>query len=294
MTDPKNQPVDNMTAHNESDDATSRNRAVADIITKRTGLLDLPPEIRLMIFRHVLVYSDSLPLGSWSLSIRLLSLGFGRPSRHFLSLLATSRLIRREARDVFYKENWFDTVCFTQPRSLTPVPQITDMIQNIYVRAIWNNTVSFRIMHRRKFLKLTKVFGDPSIPRGTLSVEIFVISSERRTRDWLIQTLAKFLNFRTIELLFTTSPYSENHDRGESEVFDAREYLRTGLEPVLGCAEIFEKDGYCWKNLRFHPIDNRNPWKTTNGDWVDSLDGGRLEWNENPTAADDFETPVND
>lgn len=282
MTDPKNQPVDNMTAHNESDNATSRDRAVADIITKRTGLLDLPPEIRLMIFRHVLVYSDGLPLG------------FLRPSRHRLGLLATSRLIRREARDVFYKENWFDTACFTQLHSLTPIPRITDMIQNINVQAIWSNTVSFNIMHRRKFLKLTNFFGNPSITRGTLSVNIFIKSSERRTRDWLIQALAKFLNFRTIELVFRTYIFSVNHRPDESEVFHAREYLRTGLEPVLGCAEIFEKDGYSWKNLRFHPIDNRNLWKTTTGDWVDSLDGGRLEWNENPTAAVDFETPVND
>ena len=31
------------------------------------------------------------------------------------------------------------------------------------------------------------------------------------------------------------------------------------------------------ESLRFHPIDNRNPWKMPMGDWAHSLDGVHLE-----------------
>lgn len=279
MTDPKNQPVDNLTAHDESDNDTSRNRAVADIITKRTGLLDLPPEIRLMIFRHVLVYRYELPLS------------FLIPLRHRLGLLATSRLIRTEARDVFYKENLFNTICFTKRRPLSPVPHITNMIQDIKILAEWGSNVTFPAMTKRKFLKFTKIFGNPSITRGTLTVEVCLRRVALRTRNWFIQALGKFTNFRIIELCFDS--FAPSMKRRCDAVFHARECLRTLLEPVLGCAEIYQKDGY-GECLRFHPTDNRNPWKTPTGDWADSLDGVRLEWSENPTAADDFETSVSD
>ena len=63
-----------------------------------SGAVDLPPEIRLMIYRHLLVRSDPLPqLGPfWS-----------DEPRPAWNILRTCRLIYREASDVLYTENTF-------------------------------------------------------------------------------------------------------------------------------------------------------------------------------------------
>lgn len=60
------------------------------------GLLDLPAELRLMIFRHLLVSPDDIELVSWAPK-----LGFS------LDLLRKSKLIHREASDVLYGENHY-------------------------------------------------------------------------------------------------------------------------------------------------------------------------------------------
>lgn len=46
---------------------TSEDQANADVISARstTGLLDLPTEIRLMIFRHLFFYPLGLSFGYW-------------------------------------------------------------------------------------------------------------------------------------------------------------------------------------------------------------------------------------
>lgn len=61
---PNEKPVVNLTASedNEPEKAISENQAVAKVISTRCslGLLDLPPGLGLMIFRHLLIAPDGL------------------------------------------------------------------------------------------------------------------------------------------------------------------------------------------------------------------------------------------
>lgn len=67
------------------------------------------------------------------------------------------------------------------------------------------------------------------------------------------------------------------------------EYLKTALEPELGFADNISSTEH---GLRFHPLDHWNRWREPDmGDWGDSLDGIRLEWNQDVINADDPETP---
>lgn len=53
---------------------------------------------------------------------------------------------------------------------------------------------------------------------------------------------------------------------------------------MLGHAEAFEKAAHLEKGLNFHPADHRNLWRQPgDGDWVDFLDGIRLDRNGNLT-----------
>ena len=67
---PSEQTVVNSTAseHNEPEKAASENQAVAKVISTRhpLGWLDLPPEMRLMIFRHLLIAPD----GGWTTGLK--------------------------------------------------------------------------------------------------------------------------------------------------------------------------------------------------------------------------------
>lgn len=59
MTEPSDQPIANLTAlekEDNVDEATPENQAVANVTRDSPGLLDLPLEIRLTIFRHLLVF----------------------------------------------------------------------------------------------------------------------------------------------------------------------------------------------------------------------------------------------
>lgn len=65
MTEPDDEPVTNFTAsENEPDvdEATAENQAVVNVIStrNRTELLDLPAQLRVMIFRHLLIYPDGI------------------------------------------------------------------------------------------------------------------------------------------------------------------------------------------------------------------------------------------
>lgn len=64
------------------DKATSASQAVVTVPSIRSspGLLDLPPELRVMIFRHLLVEPDGVDL-DWGIT----------PRRHSLGILRTNR-----------------------------------------------------------------------------------------------------------------------------------------------------------------------------------------------------------
>lgn len=223
-------------------------------------MLDLPPEIRQMIFRHLLVYSEGTD-GCMPCLMR----------RSALGILSTSRLIHGEAFNVLYSENQFTDEFWLysvyQARFIAQLPRVIKAIKNIQIRVgMW--------LPSPKLLRLVNLFGDQTIIRGTLAIELGVKGRFLRLLKWYVRALGRFTNFRTVELYF--------HElNAPVDNLLVREYLQTNLKPVLGCAEGFEKRCHYLKTgLRFHPTNHpylrRNP---DSGDWASFLDGIRLKWN---------------
>ena len=310
MTESNNQPlVNSKTLDREpgADEAMSRNGAVAEVVSTRTGLLDLPPEIRLIIFRHLLVRPHSLPnvwpddeansdddSDSVSDHDSLSDHDSDSVSDHDslsdhefypdLSILRTSKLIHREAFDVYYKENRFkatiESILF-----IFQFPRIVNIMQNIetdlILRAPYSNS------NIAAFIKLMQFFGNHSVIRGNLVLELYIDPSPYYLK-WLVGALGRFTNFRMISLhLYFFGP--EAH---ENDFLEWCEHLKTALEPVLGYAEEFEAS--YWSStktgLRFHPVDHHNQSREPDDGDCEYLDGIRLAWKETPTDADDCGT----
>lgn len=258
MTKPNEPPVADMTVpEKQYDEPTSTNQAVANFKVRRSGpgLLDLPPELRLMIFRHLLVHQEG-PLHCLQQLV----------PRSTLNVLRTSRLIHEEAFNVFYRENLFGRKYWLSSCSIDRFPRITDTIQKIQFHIMmtkdcfgWNS---------ERLLNLGKLFGNQSIIRRTFVLVISFLGPCVDLLKWYIRALGWFTNFRTIELYFTFSGIT------------ARDYLQKALEPVLGRGEMF-KDRLVERGLRFHPTDHTNFRRNQGpGDWANSLDGICLDWNE--------------
>lgn len=257
-----------------ADNSTSENKAVASVKSTRSppGLLDLPSELRLMIFRYLVVSTGYLRSG-------LLSPG----RRHALGLLGTCKLIDREVFDVLCKGNTFINH-FRSPDCRTRFWRAIDTIQNVHILV----NMPDRSLEMKEFLSFMQHLGNPSIIRGILTIDFW--NRPAAPLKWFIRALPRLTNFRTIDLHICSPP----HDPGCN--LHIREYLETALEPVLGYAIAgrLEAKTHPWmKGLRFHPRDLRNlRRKPKDGDWADSLDGIRLEWNTNVTNSDDSETPA--
>lgn len=279
MTEPIDQPVANLIAseHDPDEEATSEDEAVLEVISTRnpTGLLDLPSEVRLMIFRHLLVCPYRLEIPSLT----------SRP-RLPIEILSTTRLLYREAFEVFYRENRFAIGGPLFPQDyLIQFPQVVDTMQNF----CFGIKLEAEFEPDKHFLRFMHHFGNPSIIRGTLALELWlhghVVDPEQALLmppRWFLQALGRFTNFQTVEV-------HTYHIGGRDRLYEVLDYLKTGLEPVLGDAESSSRAG---NGLRFHPRDHR--YRSTGpsgGDWADSLSGMRLEWNQVVTNAADSESP---
>lgn len=251
MSDRNDQPIVNLTAPEnglEVDEAASGSQDVAKVMPTRTqlGLPYLPPEIRVMIFRHLLVYPKALDFRSRT--------PHPRPS---VAILRTSRLIYRGASHVLYRENQFMNCSGSLHYSLACFPQVRDTIRNVHVNIAMNSR-SFAIQEVLSFLEL---FGTLSIIRGTLTL-CFVLDGDSahlpctQHFEWFTQVLGRISNFRTLEFYFDGFG-----TRGQ--ISNLLEYFQTALEPVLGYAEDFSRERNSLsdvklKSLRFHPIDHQN------------------------------------
>lgn len=132
--------------------------------------------------------------------------------------------------------------------------------------------------------------GNPSITHENLTL---TFSLDGTGSNWFnsprrfVRALGRFTNFRAIELRVSSnsSVISLNHI-----ILRVLKYLKLSLEPVLGDAEDDSREGY--GVLRFHPLHHRNRLREEldDGDWADSLNGIRLEWDEDSTTANDSET----
>lgn len=248
------------------DETSLENQAGANVISTSSppGLLDLPPELRFMIFRYLLVCPRRVDFGRWE----------SDPSVS-VAILRTCKCIHREAYDVLYRENQFQlpNYMWLPFHSVTRFRRALDTMQNIYVGI----PPSFGILIQT-FLSHIHHFGDTSIIRGTLTVDFFIgrLNSRRHRLAawatplrWLVRALGRFTHFKTIELHISQF---DCRDR----IFDVLEYLEAALEPVLGHSDHGSREGH---GLRFHPLDYRNRLReATVGDWADLLDGIRLEW----------------
>lgn len=245
------------------DEATSEDQAVAETMPtgSRLGLLDLPPEIRLMVYRN-LVRSPNKINFLWS----------GPEAGIFPNILRTNKLICGEASGVLYGENRFSNLIGSQlvassfHYSLSEFPRVRDTMQNIDFDILLDQ----KSLAIKRFLVLKKLFEDPSIIRGTLTLRFYLDGLGTRLLGWFLPALGRLTNFRAIELHFKDF-ISRDHVR------HVVEYLKSALEPGLGPA----KDGRRGEDsLRFHPVHYRNRCRIEpiEIDWVEYLRRARLEW----------------
>lgn len=261
---------------------------MADVIPTRSplGLLDLPSELRVMIFRHLLI-------DPYGMNVRDL----GSPpdlkrstTPSSLNIFRACRLIHREAFEVFYKENVFWYFLGDMHRNLDsyalnriPFPLIVDTIQNLDV-TIYLPDRLHRLAAIEDFLKFMPHIGRPSIIRGLFKVTFTLNGHSPQTSSiylrWFVRALGRFTKFRTIELHFLNHFYNPYR---KPDVISAK-YSKFALEPVLGPAFSSEED----YGLRFHPVDHLNRLGGPDDvDWADHLGGLRLEWNEDSANAKD-------
>lgn len=224
-----------------------------------TGFLDLPPELRLLIYRYLLIRFESIQFGVWG-------------TRLPVAILSTSRLIHRETFDVLYRENEFaNTRCNISCWPITRFRRIVDTIKDI-VYEQRDDVVA------EEFLELMHYFGNPSTIRGTLTVIFSHDPQHPLPLKWFVRALGRFTNFQTVELW----DYLIQFRRRKITELD---HFEAALKPVLGIGSC---TGYMKKYLRFHPIDHRNRCRELDnghGDWANSLDGIRLTWNDEVTNA---------
>ena len=286
MTESNDQPFVNSTTPDIEPNvggAMSRNGDVANVISTRTGLLDLPPEIRLMIFRHLLVHPTTLPdisSNDQPFSDDFLPVGEFYPD---LSILRTSKLIHREAFDVYFKENQFDCLFWEPSFPIFQFPRIVNTMQNIETRmdlsAPYSDSTDIAA-----FIKLMRFFGNHSVIRGNLVLDLHIDPTPYYVK-WLVGALGWFTNFRMINLhLNYLGPKAS-----ENDFLEWCEHLKTALEPVLGYAEEFEVPEWLFTatGLRYHPVDHHNQSREPDDGDCDYSDVDRRGWNETLTDTDD-------
>lgn len=229
----------------------------------RLQLLSLPAELRLMIFRHLLVEDRPLPThwrgGYYNI----------RPD-----VLTTCKKIRREAFEIMYGENtfWINTV---QPnRGMLNNQQIKDTIRNVHVDVQINDTWPHG--RRLSFIRVLRAFGSPAIVRGTLNIVLHVVLNGIEMLPWLVGALPRCINFRIVQIELEDGS-GLGLARGLCLILCNT--LEAAMTPVFGPAQSFA-DGY---GLRFYPQEHLNSLlRDVDADWMDRLDGIRLNWNQDP------------
>lgn len=229
------------------------------------GLLSLPPELRVLVFRHLLLIDR--PLSTyWPHTLRA----------PFLAILDTSPLIRQEAFQIFYGENTF-AISWLHPRySILNNRRVADTIQNVQFDVHLNDPSPW--WRQLNFVNVIRQFGSPAIARGTLTLIFSVESYENDWLTWFTRALPRFTNFHTLRIKFLdASP----HGHLQGVCFLLAEAHQITFTHVFGPVVLFANN--C--GLEFHPRafrDSRPP-PEVHVDWMDFLDGIRLGWNQDPS-----------
>lgn len=255
--------------------------------SSQIGLLSLPPELRLLVYRQLLL--EPLEEG------RALSTEW-RHERYqlFTAILHTCTLIRQEAFQVMYGENFF-FIGFSHPtHSILDNQKVRDTIQNVHFVAGRPDDTLIR-KNERDLIHIIRQFRSPAIVRGTFSILFYVGGHRRDHFSWFPRYLPAFTNFRVIRITFVFS-FANRHDpfhltnqyyvETYSTFCDAYE---RDFTPIFGPALSYA-DG-C--GLQFHPQDYlKSLPPKVDDDWMDYLDGIRLNWNQDPTNPDEHGASV--
>lgn len=280
MSEPDDRSVDNMASENEpivneeqseirgadlenrsvTNEVASEDATTTNVISTRSelGILSIPAELRVLVFRHLLL--EHRPLSTYWL---------GSGYQPFPAIFETCALIRREAFQVMYEENFF-FIGLMHPRlSILNNRQIGDTIQNVRVEAYLSNP--FPQPRRLNFIHVIREFGSPAITRGTLHI-IYHLSRNNPINllAWFAAGLGRFTNFRIIRIEFVNSfPPVEGICTLLSEIHEE------AFMSVLGPAEFFADR----RVVQFQPLDYLNSLPpVVDVDWMENLDGIRLTW----------------
>lgn len=206
----------------------------------------------------------------------------------FPAIFNTCELIRQEAFQVMYGENIF-YIGFRHPRdSILSNRQISDTIQNVHFEARLNARYLSANVTRLNFDEVVQEFGSPTILRGTLNIIFHVGAHQNSLQQWFIERLPRLINFRIIRIRFVANWVRVDLPRADQLCIILRRMQCLSLSPVFGPARLFsDNDGFV---LLFHPQAYLNSLPVQeDADFHDYLDGFRLDWNQNPTNADDPE-----
>lgn len=249
------------------DEAKSENSPTnnATSTSSRVELLSLPPELRVQIFRHLLL--EHRPLSTdWVVSAY----------RPYPAILNTNVLIRREAFQVLYGENMFSIGSMHRRFSILTNQQIGDTIQNLHLSVRLDDHLLYG--RRSGFVRLIREFGSPAIVRGTLNVLFHVSAHDNEMLFWFIRGLPRFTNFRSIRFEFMACSGDRVAERLSPILCDMHEEL---LTPIFGPALYFANGRGLW----YHPQNYLNSLPPViHVDWMENLDGDRLNWNQDPPS----------
>lgn len=255
-------------------EAASENSSSTNVIStnSRLGFLSLPGELRLSVYRELLLHDHPLST-EWP----------GAGYQPFPAILHTCTLIRREAFQVMYGENTFYMDFMHPTHSILKNRQLRDRIQNVEFEANLCDLSS-----QTKFLHLMREFGSPSIVRGVLNIIFRVGASENDgLHSWFAVSLRKFTNFRIIQIEYVAAFRSSlpgAYDLAQQLCPILCDAHKHSLTPVFGPAISFT----CRHGLRFRPQSYLNSLPP-DVDWMHHLDGIRLNWNQDPTDVDESE-----
>lgn len=281
-TTSENRSVFNEEASNTSGAGLENNPAIKDVgsenssittnvvsANKRLGLLSLPAELRVKVLRQLLL--EDRPLSTY---------GPGADCQLFPAILNTCTLIRREAFQIMYGENFFYIGLMHPIHSILNNRRIRDTIQNVHFETRLNHTSPY--VSRMNFIHVIKEFGSHAVVRGTLNI-IFRVGPYNNdpSVSWFAICLRRFTNFRIIQIEFVTSCA---HCRAEQLCPLLRDIQEYHLTPVFGPARSFANG----RGLQFYPQEYLNSLPLEEDfDWIDRLDGIRLNWDQDHPNADE-------
>lgn len=258
-------------SHSVTSDVASEHSSTTNVTSTSSGLglLSLPPEIRVQIFRDLLLEPHLLPLTN-------------HPTPDIIN---TCHLIRREASQVMYGENIFSFEIHSYlTHYIVDKSYFHDSIQNIHFEPQlydpWELAEgTSRSWSQFRLLTLIREFGSPAIVRGTLYI---ILDMGNGSPDdlflWFLKALRHLNNFKIVQFEFLVRSRDGEHRLDKSIGDELCEDLKRSLTPFFGPAESINDE----QGLRFHPQQYLNslPPKV---DWMVCFDGIRLDWNQDST-----------